>query len=514
MPVILHQNADSIISLHLDRNPMLEIPFDFIRSCTTLQDLWLRQMSMKKVPTSLRHSTTLHRLNLSHNHIRDLDDAHLHEIKGLLALFLQNNQLDKLPVNFPQLRSLVTLNISNNEFKVFPVAITELENLRDLDISFNMITELPKEIGKMRALEGLVIVGNQIASFPDEASNLVALRMLDCKCNQISDLSLICMLPNLQSLSSDHNTICVLDLSLGPNLTTLDISHNHITRFSFIPGPTDKSSYSLTFLDLSCGKLASLDDTVFSQLASLRTLKLDHNSIDSIPESLGDLKWLEILSCTNNRLRTLPSTIGRLQQLHTLDAHNNSLTELPQSIWNCASLVKINVASNVINKWHDPPAPTDDSATVDGGLAAPNVACRRPSTASVSSLHTIPPLVHSLEKLYLGDNCLTDNDIRPLMILKGLIVLNLSFNKLACLPTAFFRNMVSLEELYLSGNRIASLPADDFPRLTRLTTIFLNGNKLTNLPQELSRVSSLTVLDVGSNLLNYNVYNWKFDWNW
>jgi len=469
---------------------MLEIPLDFIQSCTTLRDLWLTHMSMKKVPTSVRHSTTLHRLNLSFNHIRDLDDAHLDEIKGLLALFLQNNRLEKLPVNFSQLRSLVALNISNNEFKVFPVAITELENLHDLDISFNMITELPKEIGKMRALERLVIVGNQIAAFPDEASNLVALRILDCKRNQISDLSLICMLPNLQSLSSDHNTVCALGLSLGPNLTTLDVSHNDITRLSLVRGPTDKSSYSLTFLDLSYGKLASLDDTLFSQLASLCTLKLDHNSIISIPESLGDLKCLEILSCTNNKLHTLPSTIGRLQQLHTLDAHNNSLTELPQGIWNCASLMKMNVSSNVINK------------------------CRRPSTASVGSLHTIPPLVHSLEKLYLGDNCLTDDDIKPLMILKGLIVLNLSFNKLASLPTAFFRDMVSLEELYLSGNRLTSLPAEDFPRLTRLTTVFLNGNKLRDLPQELSRVSSLTVLDVGSNLLNYNVYNWEFDWNW
>jgi len=493
---------------------MLEIPLDFIQSCTTLRDLWLTHMSMKKVPTSLRHSTTLHRLNLSRNHIRDLDDAHLDEIKGLLALFLQNNRLEKLPITFPQLRSLVTLNISNNKFKVFPLAITELENLRDLDISFNMITELPKEIGKMGALERLIIVGNQVASFPEEASNLVTLRMLDCKRNHISDLSLICMLPNLQSLSSDHNTVHALDLSLGPHLTTLDVSHNDITRLSLVPGPMGKSPYSLTFLDLSYGKLASLDDTVLSQLASLRTLKLDHNSINSIPDSLGNLRWLEILSCTDNKLRALPSTIGKLQKLQTLDAHNNSLTELPQSIWNCASLMQINVTSNVINGWHDPPAPTQDSATADGGLAAPNVACRRPSTASVGSLHNIPPLVHSLEKLYLGENCLTDDDIRPLMIFNHLKVLNMSFNEIPSLPPAFFRNMVFLEELYLSGNKLTSLPAEDFPRLTRLTTIFLNGNKLTTLPQELGKVPSLTVLDVGSNLLKYNVNNWEFDWNW
>ncbi|KAF9557477.1 hypothetical protein CPC08DRAFT_668636 [Agrocybe pediades] len=521
IPVICHQNADSIISLRLDRNPMLEIPLDFIQSCTTLRDLWLTHMSMKKVPSSIRHCTTLHRLNLGHNSIKDLEDAHLEEIEGLLHLCVRSNRLEKLPRNFPQLRGLVSLNISNNKFNHFPLAITELENLHELDISFNMITELPKEIGKMRALDKLAMVGNQVASFPVECLNLVSLRILDCRRNLISDVSIICMLPNLQSLSADHNCVHSLDLAMGPQLTTFDVSHNDITRLSLIPGPMSKLPYALTMLDLSYGKLSSLDDLVLSQLSSLRTLKLDHNSIRTIPESLGDLHWLEILSCTDNKLNTLPSTIGKLQKLKTLDAHNNSLTELPQSIWNCASLEKINVTSNFINGWHDPPtsnAQPDALVVMDGsGLSAVqahDLASRRPSTTSVGSLNSVPPLVHSLEKLYLGENCLTDNVIRPLMIFKNLRVLNMSFNEIQDLPPGFFRNMVFLEELYLSGNRLTNVPAEDFPRLTRLTTLFLNGNKLSSPPHEIGKVPSLTILDIGSNLLKYNINNWEFDWNW
>ncbi|KAF8179042.1 hypothetical protein K438DRAFT_1843469, partial [Mycena galopus ATCC 62051] len=49
---------------------------------------------------------------------------------------------------------------------------------------------------------------------------------------------------------------------------------------------------------------------------------------------------------------------------------------------------------------------------------------------------------------------------------------------------------------------------------TRLSTLFLNGNQLQTLPQELGKVKSLTVLDVGSNSLKYNINNWEFDWNW
>ncbi|KDR67476.1 hypothetical protein GALMADRAFT_258050 [Galerina marginata CBS 339.88] len=514
IPVVLHQNADSIISLRLDRNPMLEIPLDFIQSCTTLRELRLTNMSMKKVPQSLRHSTTLHRLILSSNCIRDMDDAYLDHIQGLLALFLQNNRLDKLPWHFPRLRTLVTLNISNNKFTVFPIAVTQLESLRDLDISFNTITELPEEIGKMITLERFIMVGNQITRFPDEAVALVNLRGLDCRRNQISDLSLICMLPNLETLSADHNTLHALDLSLGPRLNTLDASHNDITQISLVPGPMGKPPYALTLLDLSYAKLSSLDDLALGQLSSLRTLKLDHNSIRSIPDTLGDLKWLETLSCTDNKLDALPSTIGKLQKLETLDAHNNSLTELPQMLWNCASLQKINVTSNFIGSWHDPPVLNQESTTVDGNLAVPRAAGRKSSSASINSTRALPPLVHSLEKLYIGENCLTDNVIQPLMIFKALQVLNMSFNEIQDLPPAFFRNMTLLEELYLSGNKLTSIPAEDFPRLTKLTTLYLNGNRLLTLPQELGKVSSLTVLDVGSNFLKYNINNWEFDWNW
>lgn len=523
----LHQNAESIVWLRLSRNPMIELPLDFIQSCTTLRELHLTHMSMKKVPQSIRHSHTLQRLHLSSNCIRDLDDASLDRLTGLASLSLQNNRLEKLPWHFPRLRQLLELDISNNKFKTFPLVVTQLESLRDLNISFNMITEFPEEIGKMKTLETFFIVGNQFSKFPDEATGMTSLRLLDCRRNAISDLSVICMLPKIHTLLTDYNAMHGLDLSIGPDLANLVASHNDITQLSLAPGPMGKPPYALTLLDVSYAKLSSLDDFALRELSSLRTLRLDHNSIRSIPDSLGDLKWLETLSCTDNKLDALPSTIGKLQKLEVLDAHNNSLTELPQGIWNCASLRKINVTSNFLGSWHDPPVvvvqdpPSPASSTssssitlVDGTLALPVSVARKPSIASVNSTRNLPPLVHALENLYLGENCLTDNVIHPLMIFKELKVLNLSFNEIQDLPPNFFHNMHHLEELYLSGNKLTSIPAEDLPRLTRLHTLFLNGNKLHTLPQELGKVAHLTVLDVGSNYLKYNINNWEFDWNW
>jgi hypothetical protein len=87
-------------------------------------------------------------------------------------------------------------------------------------------------------------------------------------------------------------------------------------------------------------------------------------------------------------------------------------------------------------------------------------------------------------------------------------VLNLSFNDIQGLLRSFFKKLTRLEELYFSGN---SLQMEDLCWLVKLEVLFLNGNRLQTLPQELGKVPSLAVLDVGSIILKYN---WEFDRNW
>jgi adenylate cyclase len=518
--VILHKNAESIILLNLSGNPMIEIPLDFIQSCISLRELRLSNMAIKKVPTSIRHTPTLHRLDLSSNRIADLDEAALDRVPGLATLKVQNNRMEKLPWYFPRLRALKSLNISNNKFRHLPAVVCEMVSLVDLDVSFNMLSELPEEIGQLVNLENLVIVGNQITKFPDECRQLVSLELLDCRRNLISDLAVVCMLPKLQFLKADHNAVHALDLSFGPCLNTLDASHNDITQLTVTPRNPAFIPTSFTSLDISHAKLSSLSELVLSHLPSLTTLKVDHNSIRYIPDSLGGLSMLTVFTCSDNELSALPASIGMLQRLEILDAHGNSLEELPVSIWNCASLYQINVTSNLLGVWHDPPlvtvqAPSGTSSPdrdFGGGQALTD---RKTSAASsLGSSRVLPPLAHSLERLYLGENKITDDQLHPLAILKELRVLNLSFNSIQDLPPAFFRNLTKLEEFYLSGNKLSTFPTEDLYRLTRLSTLFLNGNRLQTLPQEFRAIQSLTILDVGSNVLKYNINNWEFDWNW
>ncbi|KAI6021551.1 hypothetical protein BKA83DRAFT_4283648 [Pisolithus microcarpus] len=524
IPIILHKNAASIIYLNLSRNPMVEIPLDFIQSCVTLRELRLSNMAMKKVPQSVRHSASLHRLDLSCNRIVDLDDAALERIPELNTLKLQNNRLEQLPWYLPRLCNLKCLNISNNKFVRLPSVICKLPALVDLDVSFNMITEFPEDIGELTQLESLIFVGNNISKIPGRFCQLVNLKVLDCRRNNISDLSFTHTLPNLEILSADHNYAHALDLSHWPCTTQeLDASHNDITLLKLVP-PTPMP-YALTSLDVSYAKLSSLDDFSLSHLSSLQILKLDHNLFRVLPDAIGDLSHLITLSCSDNHLDALPESIGRLQRLETLDAHNNSLTRIPASIWNCASLTLINVTSNLVEVWHDPPgtglvSPPPTGITLDvppdppGGRHYPVRNLLVEASHISSPGRPAPPLAYSLERLYVGENRLTDESLPPFTVLKELRVLNLSFNVIQEMPPSFFRNLSKLEELYLSGNQLTSIPTEDLYKLTRLSVLFLNGNKLQTLPHELGKVQSLTVIDVGSNVLRYNINNWEFDWNW
>lgn len=482
-------------------------------------------MAIKRVPASLRQSISLYRLDLSSNRIQDLNEAGLDQIPKLATLNVQNNRMEKLPWYFPRLAVLKHLNISNNKFHNLPSVICEMDSLVDLDISFNNISDLPEQIGQLKLLDRLTMVGNCVSKFPDECSGLINLRDLDCRRNNISDISVVCMLPKIKILRADYNIINTLDLAMGPSLSTLEASHNDITRITLIVIPAllaTGNPYALTSLDISHAKLSSLDEFALGQLSSLETLKLDHNSFRVIPESLGELSQLKHLSCSDNALDALPASMGRLQRLETLDAHNNSILAIPVSIWNCASLTVINVTSNQIGKILSPfaaPAPAKPTEVDSCSMSTSLTADRKPSAVgSVVSQSgrsiAIPPLTYSLERLYIGENLLTEDSILPLTMLKELRVLNLSFNEIQEIPPSFFQNLTKLEELYLSGNKLTSLPAEDLPGLTQLSVLLLNGNKLQTLPHELGKISTLSVLDVGSNILRYNINNWQFDWNW
>ncbi|XP_020240789.1 plant intracellular Ras-group-related LRR protein 7 isoform X3 [Asparagus officinalis] len=85
-------------------------------------------------------------------------------------------------------------------------------------------------------------------------------------------------------------------------------------------------------------------------LRSLKVLTLDGNRLRNLPDELGALSRLEQLSITNNILICLPNTVGHLHNLLILNVSSNKLKSLPESIGGCTSLEEFQANDNLIEE--------------------------------------------------------------------------------------------------------------------------------------------------------------------
>ena len=100
-------------------------------------------------------------------------------------------------------------------------------------------------------------------------------------------------------------------------------------------------------LNLSKKGLEEIPDYVFKD-TSLRVLKLYGNSIDSIPDAIGQLVNLEKLYIGKNDLIFISDSIRKLPKLRFLSAQYNKLEYLPDAITACTELEELILNQNRI----------------------------------------------------------------------------------------------------------------------------------------------------------------------
>ncbi|XP_039968872.1 CCR4-NOT transcription complex subunit 6-like isoform X1 [Bactrocera tryoni] len=86
----------------------------------------------------------------------------LWEFEHLTALYLNDNQLLRLPGDIGLLSNLRTLDLSSNKLRSLPAELGELIQLRELLLNNNYLRNLPYEIGKLFHLHVLGLMGNPL----------------------------------------------------------------------------------------------------------------------------------------------------------------------------------------------------------------------------------------------------------------------------------------------------------------------------------------------------------------
>ncbi|MFX1325883.1 MAG: leucine-rich repeat domain-containing protein, partial [Promethearchaeota archaeon] len=98
-----------------------------------------------------------------------------------------------------------------------------------------------------------------------------------------------------------------------------------------------------------CGKNLDYLPESIGQLKFVQTLDLRNNNLSELPESIGKLEFLEELILHDNSLRSIPESIGNLKNLGILHLDNNELTTLPDTICNLKTRAPIGLTNNKID---------------------------------------------------------------------------------------------------------------------------------------------------------------------
>lgn len=95
--------------------------------------------------------------------IRNLS-PNLWKLQHLTSLYLNDNNLTRIPPEICRLTCLVQLDLSCNKLRNLPPEIGELVTLRELLLHNNYIRTLPLEMGKLFKLQILGLKGNPLST--------------------------------------------------------------------------------------------------------------------------------------------------------------------------------------------------------------------------------------------------------------------------------------------------------------------------------------------------------------
>lgn len=191
--------------------------FNSLKKMVNLTELELIRCDLERIPHSIFSLHNLQELNLRDNNLKTVEEIisfqHLHR---LTCLKLWYNQIAYIPVQIGNLTGLERLYLNRNQIDKIPVQLFFCRKLRYLDLSHNNLTSIPVEISFLQSLHYFAVTANKIESLPAQLFQCRKLRTLNLGNNLLLSLpSRIGELTNLTHLELRGNRLDCLPVELG-----------------------------------------------------------------------------------------------------------------------------------------------------------------------------------------------------------------------------------------------------------------------------------------------------------
>ena len=524
--------ATGLRTLDISNNRLEQLEHAELDKLPNLVSIKMSNNKLRHLPEYFGQYKQLRSLNLSSNYLEAFPDF-LCDLRFLVDLDISFNTIQSLP-KIGQLTRLEKLWATNNMLSgCFPEEFRNLANLKEVDIRFNGITNI-NIFAELPNIEQLMVGHNVITKFEGSFNRI---RIFHLDHNPMTRFDFKAPVLSLTSLNVASCKISQLDDSIFErmrNVTKLNLDKNHFSTLSHQIGRLQR----LEYLSIARNPLSSLTPNI-GRLHLLHYFDIRECNLKKLPSEIWFCSSLDTLNVSSNVLESFPKPATTLP-VSQPETEANSVhesgenTPVPVSTPENEEIGRLEdfkerrpsqASGGLLSVGSSPASSTRNGSIVSvygpGGRKASVVsrsqanASSTPVTRKDSNLqHRTNTFANSLKHLYLADNRLSDDVFDEITMLLELRTLNLSYNELYDVPPRSIKRWQYLAELYLSGNELTSLPSDDLEEVSALKVLHLNGNKFQVLPAELGKVRKLTVLDVGSNSLKYNVSNWPYDWNW
>ncbi|KAJ8534545.1 hypothetical protein K7X08_016273 [Anisodus acutangulus] len=430
----------NLSTLALSKNKLTSVIPSSIQNMTKLETLKLdNNMLTGEIPSWLFNMKALKNLFLGKNGLKWNNNAKIVPRCMLSGLSLQScGLLGPIPEWISSQRSLDYLDLSNNKLEgIFPQWLAEME-LGTVILSDNNLTgSLPPSLFHSRSLSLLDLSRNRFSGeLPENMGNATAIMILILAENSFSG-----KIPS--SITNIYR------------LLLLDLSKNRLSGTIPVFDPTS----FLAYVDLSLNDFSGEVPLTFSQETRILALR-GNNFTGSLARNLTNFYMLEHLDLHDNRITgELPNFISELSTLRSLNLRNNSLQgPVPSSISNLSNLQILDLSHN--NFTGSIPA---EVGNLVGMIETPS------TFSSISFIFTF-----SIEYTDLIVNWKRSVQGK----LRGLKMLNISYNGLKGKIPVTLGNLESLESIDLSHNTFSGPIPQSFTKLQQLTTLDVSNNHL------------------------------------